>query len=383
MIILNQVGKGTYKRASNFSRHLAKRGHRVTLMAMSPTSRLRFNEQDLDGVQLVETPDFMSGPLRSGWDPWDVLRRAQWVRTRSFDLVHAVEARPVVLFPALVARQRGAKLVMDWCDWFGRGGSVEERPSRLVRTVLRPVETFFEERFRTCADGTVVINPFLGRRAIQLGVRPETVRVIRHGADTDVLPVSQATARSALGLADRLQLIGYVGTIYTHDAQLMAAAFNRVHSRLPNARLLLVGYFNRHIEPWLDDPSAVIRTGWVTSEQVYQYLAASDLCWLPLRDSGANRGRWPSKLNDYMAVGRPVVAVGAGELVELIPRYQLGVATQEDADDLAAQTVALLTDGLRCQVLGEKARRAAEEVFSWTQVTDELEDFYRQVLDQQ
>jgi glycosyltransferase involved in cell wall biosynthesis len=380
MIILNQVGKGTWQRASYFSRTLAERGYQVTLMAMSPQSRLRLHERDMDGVQLVETPDLLPGSLRSGWDLWDAFRRVRWLKGRSFDIVHAIEARPVVLLPALAAQKRGAKLVMDWCDWFGRGGSVEERSNWLLRSVLRPVETYFEEHFRPRADGTLVINSFLHDRAIELGVKPESITVIRNGSDTSVPTWDRLTARRAVGLPVDAPLIGYVGGIYPSDARLMAAAFNRVRRAIPDARLVLVGYFNRQIEPLLDHPEAVIRTGWVTGEEMFQYLAACALCWLPMCDSGTNRGRWPGKLNDYMAVGRPTVATAVGDQAEMIPHYQLGLVARDDPGDLAARTVELLTDRERCEEIGRAARRAAEGVFSWEKMTDRLEVFYEQVL---
>jgi glycosyltransferase involved in cell wall biosynthesis len=380
IIVLNQVGKGTYQRASYFGRTLARRGHQVTLMAMSPQSRLCLREWDINGMRLVETPDLLPGSLRSGWDVWDVFRRMKWLNGRSFDIVHAVESRPVVLCPALMARRRGAKLVMDWCDWFGRGGSVEERPNWLLRSILRPVETFFEERFRTRADGTLVINPFLRDRAVQLGVRPESIMVIRNGADTSVVPQDDLKACIAVGLPVSVPLIGYVGGIYPRDAELMALAFNHLQRVVPAARLVLVGYFNRRIEPLLDHPEAIIRTGRVTGEQVFQYLAACDQCWLPLRNTGANRGRWPGKLNDYMSVGRPVVSTGVGDLADLIPRYQLGIVAREDAEDFAKCALELLVDRDRSVALGRAARRAAEEVFSWEHMTDDLEIFYSRVL---
>ncbi len=380
MIMLNQVGKGTFWRAWYLGRLLAKRGHQVALIAMSPRSRFRLHERVVDGIRLVETPDLFPGSLRSGWDPWDTFRRNQWLRKRSFDIVHAIEARPTVLWPALAAKRRGVKLIMDWCDWLGRGGSVEERPNALMRAVLRSIETYFEEHFRTRADGTITINSFLRDRAIRLGVKPESIAVICNGSDASIQPLERLTARQMLGLPAEMPLIGYTGMIYTRDAEFMASAFNRVQREIPPAKLILVGYFNRQIERWLDDPSAVIRTGPLTLVQVHQYLSACDLCWLPLRDSGANRGRWPGKLNDYMAVGRPVVATGIGELGELISRHQLGVATRDDADDFAAQTLGLLSDVERRTTLGLFARHAAEGVFSWERRADDLEAFYRHVL---
>ncbi len=160
----------------------------------------------------------------------------------------------------------------------------------------------------------------------------------------------------------------------------MAAAFNRVQHTLPEARLVLVGYFNREIEPLLDHPEAVIRTGWVTKDKMFQYLAGCDLCWLPMYNSGTNRGRWPGKLNDYMAVGRPTVATAVGDQAVLIPQHRIGLVTDDDPDDFAAHTVELLSDRDRCEEMGRMARCTGAEILSWETATESLIEIYGHML---
>jgi hypothetical protein len=168
-------GGGTFYRVMGFARHLAGRGHQVTVLATSPGERRRFEERQVEGVRLALAPALPGGRLRTGWDPYEVAQRVRWLSGESFDLIHGFESRPVVLYPALAARERfDAPLVLDWCDWFGRGGAVEER-GPLTRAILRPVETYFEEHYRTRADGTTVINIPLRDRAVRLGVAPETI----------------------------------------------------------------------------------------------------------------------------------------------------------------------------------------------------------------
>lgn len=380
MLLFNTAGKGTYWRALYLARALARRGHTLTVLATSRRNRLRFDARSdvQDGVTLVETPDLLSGPLRSGWDPWNALSRIGWARGKQFDLVHAYECRPVVIFPALYwQRLRNARLVIDWCDWFGRGGSVEERPSWLMRTALRPVETFFEEHFRTWANGTTVINSLLRRRAVALGVPPETILDMPNGCNVEELrPMPRHEARRALGWPEDALIIGYIGAIFQRDAVLMAQAFDRIHQAEPKAQLLLAGYCNVDVQDMVAASQAVRRTGRIRYDEINQYLGACDVCWIPMRDTEANRGRYPLKINDYMAVGRPVVVTEVGDIPDLVRRGEFGLLSADQPDDLASQVLALLHDPARRETMGQRARQLAEDEFTWDRIGGRVEEFY-------
>lgn len=384
MLLYNRVGTGTYWRALHFAFSLAERGHSVTLLATSNDLRLRFRVRWENGVQIVESSDLLWGSLRSGWDPWSTLARICWLRGQEYDLVHAFEARPVAIFPALyLQRRRGVKLVLDWCDWFGRGGSVEERPNPLVRTILRPVETFFEEAFRPWADGTTVINTVLRQKAIELGISPQTILLLRNGSDVETLrPHPQAQARKRAGLPAQVPIIGYIGAIFHRDAELMARTFDLIHAANPDVHLLLVGYCNVAVERLVDSPQAVLRTGRVRYDEIAHYLSACDVCWLPLSDSGANRGRWPLKLNDYMAVGCPVVATAVGDVTAFLEQHPIGLLSRDEPQDMADKVLDLLRDPQRREAMGRQARHLAETAFTWRHLTDQLESFYHKTLEE-
>jgi glycosyltransferase involved in cell wall biosynthesis len=383
MIVFNQEGKGTYWRAFHWARMLVRRGHEVTLLATSLRSKFFFSEKQQDGVRVVETPDLFSGSLRSGWDPWNTLKRIFWLKGRAFDIVHAFEARPVVIYPALQARKRGARLIIDWCDWFGRGGSVEERSNSLMRTLLRPVETHYEEAFRMGADGQTIINTFLRTKAINLGESPDKILLIRNGSDPQINPRPKMELRQALGLPGDIYLIGFVGGTYLQDARFMAEAFNEILPRLENIQLVLVGYFNRDIEKMVSRASAIIRTGSLPYALLFDYLAACDICWLPLCDTGANRGRWPLKFNDYLTVGRPVMATDVGDLREVIRENQVGLTSENNPFDFAQKSLDLMLNVPLRETMGRQARQAAETVFSWEKMTLDLESFYFEILSSQ
>lgn len=382
MLLFAPARKGAYWRALHLARRLSQHGHQITLLALSPHNRLRFHVHQDQDVTIVETPDLLWGALRTGWDMIHCLRRILWSRDHEFDLVHAFDARPTVLLPALYLQsRRKIPLVMDWGDWFGRGGSVEERSNPLLRALLRPVETYLEQGFRTRADATTVICSTLRDKAIALGVRPETITLLRDGCDLQGLrPLDHNACRRELGLPTDAPIVGYVGAIFARDAQLMARAFDQIHAARPSARLLLIGYVNWPIQDMVQERQAVIRTGFVNYAQLNRYLAACDVCWLPYCDSGANRGRWPMKLNDHMCVARPTVATAVGDVTTVIQKYEIGLLAQDTPQDLARQVLKLLSNPELCAYLGHNARQTAQEAFDWQLGAKKLEAIYDQVL---
>jgi glycosyltransferase involved in cell wall biosynthesis len=333
----------------------------------------------VDGVHLIETPDLFP---RSGYDPWDTLLRILFLRQRSFDLIHAFESRPVVLGPTLYLHKKcNVPLVMDWCDWFGAGGSVEDRQNPIIKHFLRPIETFFEESFRHYAQGTTVINTILRHKAVQLGIPENQILLLPNGANVvDIQSQNQQLARRELDLPLNAPIIAYTGAIFYGDADLMAKSFNKILAVNPNVHLLLIGYFNVDIEDMIINPEAVIRTGPVSYQQLARYLSACDLGWLPLCNSNANRGRFPMKLNDFMAAGRPVVVTDVGDLGNVVRQYQVGYVSEDQPGHLSEAVLKMLGQDKIRQEMGQQARLIAETELAWPIVTNSLEKLYLSIL---
>lgn len=381
-ISLNQPwrGGGTFYRALGFARHLVRRGHDLTLLVTSSQNRRHFRESLHDGVRLVEAPALLTGMLRSGWDPYEVIRRCRYLRDVPFDLIHGFESRPVVIYPALYLRRRHeATLILDWCDRFGRGGHVEER-AWWLKPWLRPIETYYEEHFRIRADGTTVINTPLRQRALELGVPAPMIHWLPNGADVQTIrPLRRREARQKLGLPVGEPLIGHVGQIYPSDLSLMLSSFEKVRAHLPHAQLLLIG--NHKVDSATVDDHEIVSSGYVTDEQLNQYLAACDLMWLPLKNTGMNQGRLPMKINDYMSAGRATVGTAVGDLASLFEGdHSVGVPAGDDPESFAAATLTLLADAQALRQLEHNARYIAETKFDWRIVTAGLEDFYGRIM---
>jgi glycosyltransferase involved in cell wall biosynthesis len=373
-IVHNQTRKGgAYYRGLNLARPLVRRGHDVSLMAIHPTERWRTIERELDGVRLVESPDLLWGTGRTGWDPWNTVSRTRWIRKQKFDIIHTVDTRPAVSVPALLGRTRsGAKWVADWTDWWGRGGATEEREGWLLRALIGPVEQFFEEKPRPHADGTIVISRALRARAEALGVKGE-ILCLPPGADSDsIRDTSARDARLRFGLEPEGKYIGYLGNIYQRDADLLFDTLKRL--KTANAKLIMVGDPGCRMDERLRQRVTV--TGRLPFDDMLDYLSACDVLALPLSDTVANRGRWPSKINEYLAVGRPVVACDVGDVAHLLRDHRIGLLVKPEAGEFAARVDDLLLDSTRARAMGERARKVAQTSYSQEAIADKLENFY-------
>ncbi len=323
------------------------------------------------------------GKARNGWDPWDVLNRVIYTLPKKFDIVHSVDSRPVAILPALLCKYfRSTKLILDWGDWWGHGGAIQSRATSLLEYAFAPVETLFEEAFRKYADGSIVLSSALKQRAVSLGVNPKTILQTTTGADVErIRPRDKDNARQRLGFDLDAKLIGYVGVLYKEDQDLLAKAFSIICMMDPSVKLILVGRKDPKIVN--ENPAIqqrVIMVGGVSDENMRDYIAACDLMLLPLKDNITNRGRWPMKIGDYLAAGKPVVVTRVGDITSLFESEQCGILAQDTPDDFAAQAVNALQDKDLLEEMGQKARRVAETKLDWRLLTDQVEQFYTQVL---
>ena len=373
----NVRGAGTYLRAFQLARALAKRGHEITLMTTSAAARWAVGSEQVQGVEVIEAPDLLVGRGRTGWDPWNTGRRILRLRERTFDLIHAFDSRPVVIYPALVAQHwTGAPLVMDWADWWGRGGWINDRSGWFVRTFFGPFETWHEESFRGLAAGTTTISRALAARAVALGVAQSSVLQLPNGSDCEtVRPLDRAQARKRLNLPAGEPWLVHVGVLTPGDLALLLNAHGIAQREQPGLRLALVGRTATRVSP---RPGVVI-TGALPLAELHDWLGAADACVVPCRDTIGNRGRWPSKVNDYLAAGRPVVMPKVGDVGELIANSGAGWVTQANAGSLAEGMLSALVPEHQT-VASQMARVVAERVLSWPLLAQRLEVFYQQTL---
>lgn len=371
---------GTFYRAYHAGRYLVRSGHSVTLLSISADKRWGFEREVSDGVEIIHTPDLLWGLGRTGWDMWDTLWRGVFLFNKPFDIIHAFDSRPVVILPALLSRKiNGGKLVLDWADWWSRGGTQAERKGRLMHLV-DPLETFFEEAFRTRADGTTTISEALYERALALGVKPGSARILKQGCDLVSVPVSnRGEARRRLALSENQSVAICVGALMPSDATLFFDSLRFLFQKNPTSHIFMIGKHGTQIPDDLKRSGQLTETGFVPDAILQDYVAACDVAIIPMADTLASRARWPSRANPFLAAGRAIVISRVGDLPHLLEQEQAALVVGHDPVEIANGCLHLFQDSFLRMQIENSARRVASQLLAWPIIVNELESFYFQL----
>jgi glycosyltransferase involved in cell wall biosynthesis len=190
--------------------------------------------------------------------------------------------------------------------------------------------------------------------------------------------------RRHLGL-DEEAVVVYAGNAHPSNAAeirslyLAVASVNRAGRPL---KLVRLGRdFVRFLDPEIRHVTEhVVHVPLVPRAEVGRHLRLADVLVQPGRVNAFNEYRFPSKLTEFLATGRPVVLPRANIGRFLADGEECILLERGDALEIASVIERLLADeGLR-ERLGKGGRAFAERTFSWPESAGKLRRFYELVL---
>jgi len=379
----NFKGEGTYFRAFNFAKGLALLGHDVSLFTMSPKKNFMTSSYMESGVRITEFPKLLDIGA-GGWAPLDLICRMLICAVKKYDLVHAFAHKPTVYLPALLAKKlhKSTVLFSDWDDWWGRGG-INKGGRMKLKT---KTEDFLEEDIIKKADYVTATSVALKTRALGLNVPQKRLFHIPSGCDINrIRPLQKkqiVSLKKKFSIDPKAGIMEFIG-FGQADLGIVIDGFIQAKSRIKNLVLLIVGPLEKKWEQKISDScfkSDIIVTGKVPYDLVPEYAAMADICYLPLSDTPANRGRGPIKAGDYMAAGKPIIANPVGDISEWIKKYRVGITADYSGKSIAEKTVFLFKNPGLMKKLGINSRRTAENVLSWDKVSQKMAEAYKHAV---
>ena len=335
-------------------------GFRVLRSAVYPAPNRGF------GKRLVNHASFAISSMMTSW------------RAGHADIVIA-ETPP--LFTAVAAvwvkRMRRAKLVLNVADLWPE--SAVQLGALKNRFAIRGAEALERFAYRN-ADRITAPTPGVAR-AIE--GHPEfsgRVRLLPNAVDVDRFAPDERPPRPDGPVI-------YCGTVgLAQGVRTLLEAARELEAQGHNREFLIVGdgAERAELEALADEwkLSNVRFTGRVRHEEVPAMIESASMAVMLLRDVPLFADALPTKLLEYMAAGRPVVAAAAGQVSELISSSGAGIACPPEDSHAVADAIRQLDgDPDEALAMGTRGRHYVEDHLSRVAMVDNLERELTKLLD--
>jgi glycosyltransferase involved in cell wall biosynthesis len=366
--------KGSFYRAFFLAKYLAKKGHEVWLVCPSRSKISTLITYMHNGVKIVTYPMYYSMFKFMISQPAAIMLNLMLRVVKNSDIIHTFSVSPSNLAISLFSRFLSAsylskaKILVDWDDWWGRGGLLKDWRGSLIEIT----GTFIEEKTPVFADAVTVVSDVLKLRALGLGIKK--VFKIPNGSNVDGIKiVPKVYAREILGLPKDRVIILHLG--FTDLTQIA----KKVGKSYPKALFLVVGNIPRYASLRVKRIEKLSNVKYIKGQpygRIGLFLSASDILLLKMENEVSEAARWPIRLGDYLAAGKPIVAGDIGEVSNILRESGCGLlAKPGDSESYAEKILEMLEDSNHWEELGRRARQTAEK-YSWSLIADSMENCY-------
>jgi len=368
------------------ARSLARRGYRVSIVALHPGYQ-ELTERDLvrDGVAVHYVGQMHVKKCGTSKHYYNALQflgiaamstfKLAWaaVVSRS-DVYHIAKAQPMNGVAALVLLALGQRVYLD-CDDY------EAVSNRFSAEWQRRVVTWFEDHLPVWVDGVTVNSRFLQMRVRALLGHCKRIVLVPNAVSNERFRIPAAEEVIAFKAQNQLEghlIVAYVGSMElgNHPVDLLLKGFAQVASEMPHAILILVGGgrdFSALCQLAIDlGIESVVRFfGRVPPSEISMYYAVADVSVDPVHDDDIARARSPLKLYESLALGTPVITGDVGDRREMLHGIEAMLVQAGSADALGRRLLELLgNDVIRAELVKWAVAHRAQ--FDWESRIDDF-----------
>ncbi len=293
---------------------------------------------------------------------------------KGFDVVHTNNPPDVLVLIAAFYKLLGKRYVFDHRDLapemfkviFGGG-----------RGFVYKMLVWFEKLSCQLADHIVATNESYKKIEMERSRVPEErISIVRSGPDLDVIRRVDPDP----GLREKGKpIVCYAGAIGLHDGvDYMLRAIKHLVEDLGRTDFYCVligrGKNWQKMQAYSQElgiAEHVWFTGWVEDADFLRYLSAADICVAPDPSNPFTDRSTMIKVNEYMAMGKPVVSFNLPE--HRFTAQEAGIyAEPNDELDMARKIAYLMDNPEQREKMGQAGRKRIETELSWAYQIDHL-----------
>lgn len=374
-----------------FAQRLASAGLEVDYILFDREPGPTWQSQPWRGARAFVVGASATGGLRGALTNkfkqlWADIRTVQLAASGHYDIIQIRDRFFVAPFALLAARLRGKKFVY-WLSYpypESRLIDAQEGRARIgwATWLLGTLEAWILYR---------LVLPRVDHAFVQSGQMLRDIAA--EGVDATLMtPVPMGVNESLLDLRveqEHPNTVAYLGTlIRVRRLEMLVEAIALVRKQIPEARLLLVGdgedpEDRHHIERAVAQfglGDSVEITGMLPMAEAHALVAQAAVCVSPFYPTPILLSTSPTKISEYLALGRPVVANIHPEQSLVLEQSGAGCCVPWSAPDFAEAIVALLKDPQRAAAMGQRGREWVAENRVYGKIAQDLIPHYQALL---
>jgi len=261
--------------------------------------------------------------------------------TKRYDIVHVHNMPDILVLAALVPKLLGAKVILDLHDPMPELMMTIfnlKRESLVVQLIAR-----VEKWSIAFADAVVTTNSAFVRLFVSRSCLASKISVVMNSPDEQIFKYAPAQIRGRR--SDEVNapfIIMYHGTLVDRNgADLAVVALEKLRQSVPGAELRIYGPRTLYLDQIMRTVAvkglekAVHYFGPRTLEQLTDAIAECDVGVIPNKRSVFTELNMPTRIFEYLALGKPVVAPRAPGIQDYFSEDSLVFFNLGEADDLA------------------------------------------------
>ena len=371
------------------ARALAEAGYQVTVISPArPGQRWR---ETIDGVRVYrypapwETSGVLGYVFEYGYSTLALFILSLVVYLREgFDVVHAANPPDTLVLVAAAYKLLGKRFVYDHHDLVPElyDAIFRDRGHRLMHRAL----LMLEKLSLRYADHVIATNQ--SYKAMEMergGVPAERITIVRNGPELKGRQVAEPDP----GLRQKGRtIIGYLGVMGFQDGvdYLLRALHHLVHDLgRTDVFCVLIGGLGgaqpslKRLATQLGLDDYVWFTGWVSDTDLLRYIASADLCVDPDPSNPFNDRSTMSKMMEYMAQAKPIVAFDLPEHRFTAQAAAMYVRPNDELE-FARALAQLMDDPARREAMGLFGHRRVNTELAWHYSAQNLVGAYRRLF---
>jgi glycosyltransferase involved in cell wall biosynthesis len=312
------------------------------------------------------------------WEAASLAYNSEYVRGAAEKMA---SARPSVLYQrharlsvvgAMLSKQLRLPLILEY------NGSEVWIAEHWDPTPFKEWVWLCEEVSIRSASRIMVVSDVLRKELIERGIAAERVVVNPNGVDPETFRpgVGGPAIREELGISADEIVVGFVGSFSLwHGIEIFQKSITQLCEGAAGAKLRFVlvgdGLLREPMRLAVkahESSGRVIFTGIVAHNKVPDYLDAADILvspHIPMPDGSSFFGS-PTKLFEYMAMGKGIVASRLDQLAKVLEHNRTAVlVTPGDVDELSQAILYLASNEDKRAALGAAARQTVVDHYSW------------------